>query len=544
MSTQLKDTQEHERAAYSAIKSNPPQTNDKVIAIIDLGSNSARLLIARILACGSYTILNRVKHMVRLGENAFQEKKLQEPAMQRTLLVLRSFMSMCQTYGVEEILPMATAAVRDADNAQEFLKRVHEKTGIELQVISGKEEARLIYLGVSSGLPLNLGMRLFIDIGGGSTEIAIANALGHNTLDSLKLGCVRLTNLFLSTKTDQVSSSTFAEMCQHVRTVAVPFLNRMRETKTLEMIASSGTALALHAIAYRLQHNTSPPAKHNSLSIDGLRKVTKYICNLTADERRALPNINSRRAEVLVAGSAILLTLMEEFKFAQLSVSTKNLQDGILRDYVQRTQDKEGLQSVREQSVIQLARRCLFEEQHAYHMASLTLQMHDSFVDCGLMPLDHQARELLYYAAILHDIGIFTAYAKHAAHGAYLIRHTELLGFTQEEIQFLALLTEHHNVKASKKYEEFLLNQDPQKTQLRNFTLFLSLAENMDRLHCQHIHEAHFTRNDKELVLNVRSKAASPVELDAITNMTKILKKALNTDVIIKIASLASKPTT
>ncbi len=241
-----------------------------------------------------------------------------------------------------------------------------------------------------------------------------------------------------------------------------------------------------------------------------------------------------------MAGSAILLTLMEEFKFAQLTVSNRNLQDGILRDYLQRNQDKQSAQSVREQSVLQLARRCLFEEQHAYHMASLALQMHDSFVDCGLMPLDHQAREILYYAAILHDIGIFTAYSKHAAHGAYLIRNTELLGFTQEEIQFLATLTEYHNIKPSKKYEDFFLNNDPKKTQLRNFILFLSLAENMDRLHCQHVHEAAFTRNDKELVLNVRSKAASPIELDAITNMTKILKKALNTDVLIRISSLAS----
>ncbi len=540
MSTNTVDDTRLERTFYRARQSPIPSadTRDKVVAIIDLGSNSARMLIVRILSGGSFTVLNKVKHMVRLGENAFQEKRLQEPAIQRTLLVLRSFVSMCQNYGVEEILPVATAAVRDAENAEEFLTQVYEKTALELQVISGMEEARLICLGVSGGLPLNLGLRFFIDIGGGSTEIAIANAMGHQLLDSLKLGCVRMTNRFLTTKTDQVPSSTFAEMCQAIRTVAVPLLNRVRDLKTIEMIASSGTALALHNVAYRLQHSAPPPSNHTSLSLDGLRRAAKHLCTLTAEERRMLPNVSSRRAEVLVAGAAILLTLMEEFKFAQLSVSTRNLQDGILRDYLQRTQESNEALSIREQSVLQLARRCLFEEQHAYHMAKLTLQMHDSFVDCGLMSLDHQARELLYYAALLHDIGIFTAYSKHASHGAYLIRHSELLGFTQEEIRFLATLTEHHNIKPSKKYDDLLHAQDPDQVRLRNFTLFLSLAENMDRLHCQYVHEVQFARNDKELVLHVRSKSASPIELDAITNMTKILKKALDSDVVIRITSL------
>ena len=183
--------------------------SNKIVGFIDLGSNSARLLVVHLLPNGSYTVLNRIKHMVRLGENAFQTKQLQEPAIERTLVVLKAFADMCKTYNVKEVVAMATAATRSASNAQDFLERVKKCTGLKLSVISGKEEARLIYLGVSGGLPHSLGLRLFIDIGGGSTELVVANSETYENLDSLKLGCVRLTNRFLANHTGTVAPELF-----------------------------------------------------------------------------------------------------------------------------------------------------------------------------------------------------------------------------------------------------------------------------------------------------------------------------------------------
>ncbi len=508
--------------------SNNAQKHEKVIGIIDLGSNSARLLLVQILPSGAYSIINRVKHMVRLGENAFQTKRLQEPAIQRTILVLRSFMSMCRTYNVSEILPMATAAVRDATNAKEFLQRVHEKTGLKLQVISGKEEARLIYLGVCSGLPFSHALRAYMDIGGGSTEIAVAGARGYENLDSLKLGCVRLTNRFLSKREDKVSEEIFEQMCNYVRTKAIHPLSRTIQFSPEELIASSGTALALQNIAFRLEHGASPNDEQNILTLNALKKASTYICGLTARERYALPGISIRRAQVLVAGAAILQTLMEELKFEQLTVSTRNLQYGILVDYLRRNgQDilQQG-RSVREQSVLQFAKRCHFEERHAKHIANLTLQMHDSAVDCGLINLDHQGRELLYYTTILHDIGIFISYTKHAAHGAYLIRHADLLGFTEEEINIISGLIRFHNIKPTKKHENFI--KSTKRTYQQVFCLFISLAENMDRLHCQHVQEVSFSRQNGNIMLNVSSLASSPIEIDAINSMKQLIEYAFN----------------
>ncbi len=179
---------------------------EKHIGIIDLGSNSLRLLLVRIHADGSTRVLNQVKHMVRLGEGSFVHKRLREDAMTRTIGVLRSLAEMCAAYQSSEIVAIATAAVRDADNGQEFILRVKEKTGIDFKVVSGREEARLIYLGVSSGLERSGKLRLFIDIGGGSTELVVGNSQTYRNLDSVKIGCVRLTNLFFGSRTGPVSA--------------------------------------------------------------------------------------------------------------------------------------------------------------------------------------------------------------------------------------------------------------------------------------------------------------------------------------------------
>ncbi len=510
--------------------------SEKKIGIIDLGSNSARLLLVQVLPNGAYSIINRVKHMVRLGENAFETGYLQESAMQRTLIVLCSFMDMCRTYGVSEMLPMATAAMRDALNAQDFVKHVRFEADLELQIIPGQEEARLIYLGVSSGLPYSLGKRIFIDIGGGSTEVAIGNSVTYESLDSLKLGCVRLTNRFLANTKDKVSTGTFARMCQHVRNAASHTIAQVKNQDIKEMVASSGTALALHNISHRLQYGTNPASDQNTLTLHGLKKAAKFIRELTAEERYALPGISSRRAEVLVAGSAILLTLMEEFGFHELTISTRNLQDGILMDYVNNLKslpDSTHIHktNVREHSVLQLAKRCHFVKEHTEHMVHLALGIHDSAVDLGLIQLNHQARELLYYAGLLHDIGIFISYAKHAVHGAYIIKNTELLGFTQEEIEFMAQLTQRHNMKPHKKNGDTGIAEKGLAVHQKLFSLFLSLAESMDRLHCQNIQEAYLAREGDDIFLNVCYNTKSPIEADAVKALCSLFKKIIFKDI-------------
>ena len=308
------------------------ERTEKAIGIIDLGSNSVRLLLVRVHADGSTTILNQVKHMVRLGEGGFTHNRLQEETMARTIAVLRGLAEMCAVYETTEIIAIATAAVRDAVNGPEFIRRVQEKTGIDFTVVSGREEARLIYLGVSSGLEHSKSLRLFIDIGGGSTELIVGDSQSYVNLDSLKLGCVRLTNLFFEDNKGPVSAYTYAALQRYVRNEALHSFQRIAGFEIPEAVASSGTAQNLAEIAAALEQQdaarTGKPsmASKHVLSYDGLRRAVKELCSRTLEERKSVPGINPNRADVIIAGAAILQTIMEEQGFESVTISNRNLQ--------------------------------------------------------------------------------------------------------------------------------------------------------------------------------------------------------------------------
>ena len=219
----------------------------RIVAILDLGSNSLRMMIVRVGENRVSGVLNQVKQMVRLGEGAFAEHRLQPEPMRRTIAALRGFAGMCRSYGVNEVVALATAAVRDAANGQEFMEEIRRETGFDFTVISGREEARLICRGVSVALEPFAGKRMFIDIGGGSTELSVAEGTEILELESLKLGAVRLAGLFPCE--GEVSAKRYAEMQKYVRDHAVLPLQRMEAQGPGELVGSSGTIQNLAEMA-------------------------------------------------------------------------------------------------------------------------------------------------------------------------------------------------------------------------------------------------------------------------------------------------------
>ncbi|HIU17579.1 MAG TPA: Ppx/GppA family phosphatase [Candidatus Avidesulfovibrio excrementigallinarum] len=503
------------------------------LGIIDLGSNSLRLLIVRTHSDGSSTVLNQVKQMVRLGEGGFLRGRLQEAAMARTLDVLEGMAKMCAAYKVSELLAVATAAVRDAENGKDFLARVKERTGIEMSAISGSEEARLIYLGVSSGLEHTNRLRLFIDIGGGSTELAVGNSRGYKSLESVKLGCVRLTNLFFKDKTGPVSAKEYATVQGYVRGVALHAFQRIADFEIAEAVASSGTAQNLAEIAASLEEadaqKAGRPSRANRgvLSYDGLLRVVRELRSRTLEERRALPGINPNRADVLIGGAAVLQTIMEEQGFESVLISNRNLQNGVLVDYLMRlSQEPSAPVPSRERSVLRLARFCRFEETHSRHVARLALELFDSAAGLGLNGASHASRELLYYAGLLHDIGIFIAFTDHNAHSHYLIRNTELLGFTSREIEIIAALAYFHRKRPSGKHQVYLDLDDDAREEVRLLSVFLNLAERMDKSHRQVVRATRLARAANGGVeLHILTAGDCLIEGEEIERGLKLLRK-------------------
>lgn len=510
------------------------KSGSDVIGIIDLGSNSVRLMVVRINANASCTVLNQVKHMVRLGEGGFLKNRLQEKTMHRTLNVLQGLAEMCAAYEAKEIIAIATAAVRDADNGQEFIRQIHERTGLEFDVISGREEARLIYLGVSNSLEYSKKVRLFIDIGGGSTELIVASSEKLENLDSLKLGCVRLTNLFFEQDIGPISSYRYAALQRYIRNAGLYAFQRIGQYAIQEAIGSSGTIQNLMDIAAATEQEeigeTNKKPEKPLLYYNSLKRVVRKLCALSLEDRRLLPGINPNRADVIIAGAAILQTLMEDVRLSSIRVSNRTLQDGVLVDYLMRTRPEhfQSRDSIRAKSVLQLARRCHFEERHSRHVASLALELFDSAKTLGLHRLDAASRELLHYAALLHDIGIFIGFTKHQAHTYYLIRNTELLGFTEKEIEVIAITAYFHRKRPSRKHPLFIVLDECLQQQIRLLALFLTLAERLDRTHRQLVVSACFQRKNKHLILCFRTQAPCPIEKEEIERSRKHLQKTLN----------------
>ncbi|RPI22530.1 MAG: Ppx/GppA family phosphatase, partial [Chloroflexota bacterium] len=202
----------------------------RVAGFIDLGTNSMRLLLVRINPNHSFTILSDRKETVRLGEGEFVEQVLQPQAMQRAALVCRQFVEMAQAYNVEEIIAVATSATREAENQNEFLRLLKREAQIDVHTVSGREEARLIYLGVASGVELGKEKAVFIDIGGGSTEVIVGDKQQIHFLDSLKLGAIRLTSLFfLPGEPGPIDPGRYALIQQYVRNVAVRVIQGVQQ---------------------------------------------------------------------------------------------------------------------------------------------------------------------------------------------------------------------------------------------------------------------------------------------------------------------------
>ena len=288
------------------------------VAVIDLGSNSLRLLVSQVGGDGRIQVLNCVKSMVRLGEGAFENQALQPQAIERTISVLKTFARPCRSYGVSKVVAVATASVREAENGKEFTERVKAETGIDFSVISGPEEARLITMGVEASLPRADYPRAYMDIGGGSTEFSVSREGELLAAESLRVGCVRL------------PKAKFREVQDYVRDKSVMPFKRLLAKKPRELIASSGTAgaIASLALSMRTAEQTSVSSDTTVITIDEVRAVVDKICSSTAAERAALPGMNQKRVGVIIPGAAIFLTAMEELGFNQISITDRGLRDG------------------------------------------------------------------------------------------------------------------------------------------------------------------------------------------------------------------------
>ncbi len=505
---------------------------------MDIGTNSARLLLARINPNHTFTTLTQQKETVRLGEGEFALHRLTATAMQRAVQVCSRFARMARSFGAKEIIAVATAATREARNRRLFLNRLKKEAGLDIRVVSGKEEARLIWLGVSSGTNLADRQAVFIDVGGGSTEVIVGDQHRYRYLDTLRLGAIRLQNMFFKpSETGPVSRGRYKEIQGYVHNTAVHVFQHVRQCEPDLGIASSGTAVNLADIASR-RLNGRLPRRRDLLTLEQLVQVVEHLCSLNLAERRKVPGLNPERADIIIPGAAILQTFMEELGLKQLQISERSMRDGLPLDHLSRRRHAQLLHKMtfRENSVLQLGHTCGFDEPHARNVARLALGLFDSAREAGLHGLGKWERDLLEFAALLHDIGTFLSFGDHEVHSAYFIRHADLLGFDETEIAIVANCTLFHRRNVPRKKHPALAEMDPSSQQIvRVLSVLLRLAESLDRSHMGVVRCAHlWAKGRRDVLLEIHAKEDCQLEVWGVQNHGKVFKKVFGRDLVIE----------
>ncbi len=458
-------------------------------------------MIVRLNKNYSYTIIREEKEVVRLGKSVFQKGFFDDETLNRAVFVCKKFVEVAKGFGSVEIHAVATSAAREAANHMDFIHRVAAEADLQVRIISGKEEARLIYLGLSSGVDIQNKIALFIDIGGGSTEIILGDQQNYFDLDSLGLGAIRLTEQFLRDAGEKpVSKDVYEQMRRYVQKKMVRVTERINQ-KSIELaIGSSGTIINLSEIANKYFGHD---ATRLIVTSKELSKVIDVLCDLPLEKRKEIPGINPDRADIIIGGAVILDVYMQEFKLKEMLISLRGLRHGMLVDYLQRQSGYPLVRkiSVREDSVFHLARLFNVNVQHAQTVKNLACQLFDSAKKCGLHEFGDREKELLGYASILHDIGNFISFRGHHLHSYYIVSNAELLGFDQREITMMAGIVRFHRKKLPKGDESIFSELDKQDIHLvRILSFLLRCAEKLDRSHAGYVQKVEFKNHDSKSV--------------------------------------------
>src|SRR5580704_8006586 len=363
----------------------------QTLAAIDIGSNSCRLKIARVVQ-HSLRVVHEDREVTRLGTSVFETGLVSPDAMAATLRALKRFYRAVQQHGADQTRAVATAAMRDARNGRAFLAWVRDETGWEVEIISGLEEARLIHRGVVNNEPGTSGRCLLIDVGGGSCEVSLSERKRLKETISLPLGAVRLTEEFL--KSDPPAKEEIARMKQFVSRELRKASRRVTPGEVQTVIATSGTTAALFE-ATRIMRKAR--AKDYMASARDVRRLADKLTKLKNEDRSAIPGIGPRRSEIVVAGAQVYSELLEHFTLAGFRYSDMGLRDGVLAQML--------AEPVR---------------QHAAQLFNDMRTVHE-------LPAEYQT--WLEAAAMLRDIGKFMNYQGHHRHAQYIIANSEIFGF-------------------------------------------------------------------------------------------------------------------
>ena len=518
----------------------------EALAAIDIGTNSFHLVVVKLKDSDRFEILAQEKEVVRLGSGSKDMKFLTADAMNRGIEALKRFRQIAEI-SQADIRAVATSAVREAVNKDDFLERVKQEAGIEVEVISGFEEARLIYLGVLQTLPIFEKKILLIDIGGGSTEFLIGQAGTIIDANSLKLGAIRLTDRFF--KEEPVESKQINKCRQHVKAYINPMARRVKLHGFETAVGSSGTILSIAQMVQVLRGQEPTRSLSNFVfSRNELAEVVKVLVKAdTVKKRQKVEGLDPKRADIILGGALILEQSFEEMKIEQMMVSGFALREGVILDALQKSRGGtlHQLTDIRYKGVLHLAESCQYEKEHSDQVTKLALQLFDQL--SGLLRLDDINREYLQAAGILHNVGFFISHAQHHRHSYYIIRNSEYLtGFNSREVEIIAQVARYHRKSEPKlKHPEFAQLSQKDQTTVRKLSGILRVADALNRTHASLISGLRCDLDGSKLLVQLETAEGVVPSLEIYTADIRktLLEEVLGVKVEFQVVSAPSLST-
>jgi len=432
----------------------------RTVAAVDLGSNSFHMVVARITD-GHVQITDRLKEMVRLAEGLTEERLLKPEVAERALACLERFGQRLRGFAPEDVRAVGTNTLRQLAPNDDFIQRAEAALGYGIDVIAGREEARLIYLGVAYGLAAGGERRLVVDIGGGSTEMIVGRAFLPSLRESLHMGCVSMTQRYFADGRITAKAMQRAELAGALE--VRPVRELFRRARWERAVGSSGT---IRAIASVVQ---AEGWCEDGISAESLARLRTAL--IDAGKVSALPfkALSEERRPVFAGGVAVLCSVFNSLGIAQMQVSDYALREGLLYEMMGRHQPGD----VRERTIATLCRQFHVDQEHARRVEATALSLYHQLVKpWSLDNLDYPL--MLAWAARLHEIGVMVAHSQYQKHGAYLVRNADLPGFTRQEQALLATLVLGHRRKFP--IQEFAALPQGVQSAARRLCVILRLA--------------------------------------------------------------------
>jgi len=483
------------------------------LAVIDIGTNSIRLVVAEALAEGGYRTVDDEKVVARLGKGIATTGSICAESIELAAETVHRMQQIAEGYNVSRLRAIATAAIRDAHNGADALRAIEERAGIQVEAISEDYEAKLAYRTVSNAFDLGAMNTAIVDVGGGSTEVAFTVKGMIEHVYSVPLGAVRLTEQFSTL--DAPQDEQHAEMRAYLKDIfrdEIP----VPETPLDCIFGTGGTFRALGYISVHRQTSSTETelapiaVRGRELQADEIRDILQWVRKAPADSRsNSIPGLSADRADILPAGIMIIDCLMNRLGVGRAIVHDKGIRDGLLLEMLDELPASESAPR-RSRSPIDSARtfalKCDYEAAHSEQVASLATRLFDQLVSLtsaeGEPWASGDCRTMLNAAGILHDIGYLINYSKHHKHSYHLIVHSDLPGFTSREVEIVANIARYHRRSEPKQsHPRFMRLTEPDQELVRRLAGILRIADGLDRTHTQAVKEIELALDEQTLTI-------------------------------------------